>query len=74
MHTQEQVTQTMGELVNTLGNNIAIFAEDGEIDISVMEGDEIEVERILDRYGISYEKNTDEWPCTNYIFKGEYNE
>ncbi len=75
MHTQEQVTQAMIALINELGTDMSIFAEDGEICISVFgDKDEITVERILNTYGLDYLKDDSEWPVTNYTFKGEYDE
>ncbi len=75
MHTQEQVTQAMIALIDELGTDMSIFAEDGEICISVFgDRDEITAERILNTYGLDYLKDDSEWPVTGYTFKGEYNE
>ena len=70
---QVNVDNAMNEAISLLGLDVAIFAENGEICLSVVEEDAKKLERVLYRNDIDFIKERDGW-VVNYIFAGEYDD
>lgn len=63
-----ELKNVMDEIIGKLGNEIGIFIDNGVIDISVMETNANEVQKILDKNHISYQMDDDLYPVYNFTF------
>jgi len=63
-----ELKNVMDEIIEKLGNEIGIFIDNGVIDISVMETNANEVQKILDKNHINYQMDDDLYPVYNFTF------
>lgn len=71
---QVNVDNAMKEIITTLGNKASIFADEGEICVSVILTNCNKMENILYRNGIDFKKEEDDIDglVVSYTFEGEY--